>query len=370
MNLPLVDLKSQYLSIKNEIDGAIQTVLSQTDFIGGGSIRAFEKSFAEFSGIRHVVGVANGTDAIQLVLRACGIGAGDEVITAVNIFIATSEAVTAAGAKPVFVDNDPSTYTIDVTKIEEKVTPKTKAIIPIHLYGQPADMKPIMEIAERHRLIVIEDAAQAHGALYDGSKIGTIGKAATFSFYPGKNLGAYGDAGAVATNDEKLAEKVRMLANHGRLEKYEHQIEGYNSRLDTIQAAILSVKLRHLDEWIKRRQYHASHFDDLLHGHGNIITPAVRRKSAHVYHLYVVRVDNRDKIRGILKEKGIATGIHYPIPLHLQPAYRYLNHRAGDFPVAEKYAPQLLSIPLYPELTDAQVEYIAAVLIDACKNIP
>ena len=370
MNIPLVDLKSQYASIKNEIDGAIQTVLNQTDFIGGGAIRTFEKGFADFSGIRHVVGVANGTDAIQLVHRACGIGSGDEVITAVNIFIATSEAVTAAGAKPVFVDNDPLTYTIDTTKIEAQITPKTKAIIPIHLYGQPADMKAIMQIAEKHHLIVIEDAAQAHGALYDGMKIGNFGKAATFSFYPGKNLGAYGDAGAVATNDEKLAENVRMLANHGRLEKYEHQIEGYNSRLDTIQAAILSVKLPHLDEWVKRRQYHAAHFDELLRDRDTIKIPVVRKNSTHVYHLYVVRVDNREKVRSILKEKGIATGIHYPIPLHLQPAYRYLNHRAGDFPVAEKYAPQLLSIPLYPELTDAQVEYIAGTLIDACKNNP
>ena len=368
MNIPLVDLKSQYLSIKNEIDGAIQTVLNQTDFIGGSAIKTFEQSFADFSGIRHVVGLANGTDAIHLVLRASGIGYGDEVITAVNIFIATSEAITACGAKVVFVDNDPSTYTIDAAKIEEKITPKTKAIIPIHLYGQPADMKAIQQIAEKHNLIVIEDAAQAHGALYDGVKIGNFGKAATFSFYPGKNLGAYGDAGAVATNDEKLAERVRMLGNHGRLEKYEHELEGFNSRLDTLQAAILSVKLRHLDEWIKRRQFHAAHFDSLLQGHDNIKIPAVRKNSTHVYHLYVVRVDAREKVRKILKEKGIATGIHYPIPLHLQPAYRYLNYRAGDFPVAERYASQLLSIPLYPELTDAQVEYIAGVLIDACKS--
>ena len=370
MNIPLVDLKSQYLSIKSEIDDAIQTVLNQTDFIGGGAIRTFEKAFAEFSGIRHVVGVANGTDAIQLVLRASGIGTGDEVITAVNIFIATSEAITAAGAKPVFVDNNPITYTIDAAKIEEKITPKTKAIIPIHLYGQPADMKAIQQIAIKHNLIVIEDAAQAHGALCDGIKVGNFGQAATFSFYPGKNLGAYGDAGAVASNDEKLAEKVRMLANHGRLEKYEHQLEGYNSRLDTIQAAILSVKLRHLDEWVKRRQYHASHFDDLLRGRNGITSPSVRKGSTHAYHLYVVRVGNREKVRGMLKEKGIATGIHYPIPLHLQPAYKYLNYSRGDFPVAVQQAPQILSIPLYPELTDDQVEFIAGALIDACKNNP
>jgi len=368
MNIPLVDLKSQYLSIKNEIDGAIQTVLNQTDFIGGSAIKTFEQAFADFSGLRYVVGVANGTDAIHLALRACGIGPGDEVITAVNIFIATSEAITASGAKVVFVDNDPLTYTIDAAKIEEKITPKTKAIIPIHLYGQPADMTAIQQIAEKHNLIIIEDAAQAHGALYNGVKVGNFGKATCFSFYPGKNLGAYGDAGAVATNDEKFAEHVRMLANHGRLEKYEHKLEGYNSRLDTLQAAILNVKLRHLDEWIKRRQFHASHFDKLLQGHGNIKTPAVRKNSTHVYHLYVVRIDAREKVRNILKEKGIATGIHYPIPLHLQPAYSYLSHHAGDFPVAERYASQLLSLPLYPELTDAQVEYISGALIDACKS--
>ncbi|MGA9405974.1 MAG: DegT/DnrJ/EryC1/StrS family aminotransferase [Bacteroidota bacterium] len=368
MNIPLVDLKSQYLSIKNEIDGAIQTVLNQTDFIGGNAIKTFEKAFADFSGIRHVVGLANGTDAIHLTLRACGIGNGDEVITAVNSFIATSEAITAAGAKVVFVDNDPLTYTIDVAKIEEKITPKTKAIIPIHLYGQPADMKPIQQIADKHNLIIIEDAAQAHGALYDGMNIGNFGKAAIFSFYPGKNLGAYGDAGAVATNDEKFAEHVRMLANHGRLEKYEHKLEGYNSRLDTLQAAILSVKLRHLDEWVKRRQFHASHFNDLLQGHDNIKVPIVRKNSSHVYHLYVIRVDERENVRNALKEKGIATGIHYPIPLHMQPAYCYLHHRPGDFPVAQRYASQLLSIPLYPELTDTQVEYIAGALIDACNS--
>ncbi|HTY09428.1 MAG TPA: DegT/DnrJ/EryC1/StrS family aminotransferase [Bacteroidota bacterium] len=370
MNIPLVDLKSQYLSIKTEIDNAIQGVLNQTDFIGGSAIKSFEKSFAEFCGMKYAVGVGNGTDAIHLALRACGIGSGDEVITAVNIFIATSEAITAAGAKPVFVDNDPSTYTIDATRIEEKITPKTKAIIPIHLYGQPADMEPIQQIAKKHNLIVIEDAAQAHGATYNGTKVGNFGKAACFSFYPGKNLGAYGDAGAVATNDEKFAEHVRMLANHGRLEKYEHKIEGYNSRLDTLQAAILNVKLRYLGEWVKRRQLHASHFDRLLRGHDIVSIPAVRKNSTHAYHLYVVRVNNREKVRAHLKEKGIATGIHYPIPLHQQPAYRYLNYRTGDFPVAERYAPQILSIPLYPELTDAQVEYVAAALIEACKTNP
>ena len=368
MNIPLVDLKAQYLSIKPEIDAAIQGVLNQTDFIGGSAIGSFERSFAAFSGMNHVVGVGNGTDAIHLTLRACGIGPGDEVIVPVNIFIATSEAISATGARPVFVDNDPRTYTIDVGGIEKRITPRTKAIIPVHLYGQPADMDPLQHIAKKHNLLVIEDAAQAHGATYRGVQVGKFGSAVCFSFYPGKNLGAYGDAGAVATDDAELADRVRMLANHGRLEKYEHKIEGFNSRLDTIQAAILNVKLRYLEGWIKRRQALAKHFDELLGGHDGIAAPETRDQSTHAYHLYVVRVENREKVRSLLKEKGIATGIHYPIPLHQQPAYSSLNHHAGDFPVAERYAPRILSIPIYPELTESQAEYIAGALIDACKR--
>ena len=369
MNIPLVDLKAQYLTIKDEIDRAIQAVINRADFVGGIAVDEFEKAFAEFSGIRYVVGVANGTDAIHLTLRTCGIGRGDEVITAVNTFIATSEAITAAGAKPVFVDNDPMTYTIDATKIEEKITSRTKAIIPVHLYGQPADMNAIQQIAKKHNLIVIEDAAQAHGALYNGMSVGGFGKAACFSFYPGKNLGAYGDAGAVATNDKEFAAQVRMLANHGRLEKYEHKLEGYNSRLDTLQAAILTVKLGHLKEWTKRRQYLASHYTELFRGLEFIKTPSTRRGSTHVYHLYVVRVQKREMIQKKLKKQGIATGIHYPIPLHLQPAYQYLNLRRGEFPVAEGYAPQILSLPLYPELTESQLEYIAHTVTHACDAV-
>jgi dTDP-4-amino-4,6-dideoxygalactose transaminase len=367
MNIPLVDLKSQYRSIKNEIDGAIQDVLNQTDFIGGIAVGEFERAFADFCGVKHVVGVANGTDAIHLTLRACGIGNGDEVITAVNTFIATSEAITAAGAKPVFVDNDSVTYTIDVSKIEEKITSRTRAIIPVHLYGQPADMEPIERIAGKHNLIIIEDAAQAHGAIYKGRKVGSFGKATCFSFYPGKNLGAYGDAGAIATNDEEFGNHVRMLANHGRLEKYVHKLEGYNSRLDTLQAAILSVKLAHLKEWTLLRQRHASRLTELLRGNEQIATPEIREDSTHVFHLYVVRIDKREEIQKKMKVKGIATGIHYPIPLHLQPAYRHLHHHQGDFPVAERFAPQILSLPLYPELTDPQLQYIATTLIEACN---
>jgi dTDP-4-amino-4,6-dideoxygalactose transaminase len=368
MKIPLVDLKAQYASIKPEIDQAIQYVLDETDFIGGSAVRAFESAFASYCGTRTAVGLANGTDALQLVLLACGIGNGDEVITAVNTFIATSEAISATGARPVFVDNDPHTYTIDVRKIEEKITPRTKAIIPIHLYGQPADMDAVNEVAARNGLVVIEDAAQAHGARYKVKTVGNLGKVACFSFYPGKNLGAYGDAGAIATNDEELANKVRMLANHGRLKKYEHEMEGYNSRLDTLQAAILLVKLRHLKEWTERRQYVASRYTQLLSVTKEIVTPARNPDATHVFHLYVVRVQHRDQVQRTLKEAGIATGIHYPIPLHQQPAYRHLALTVGSYPVAERYAGELLSLPMYPELTDDQIEFISATLVNACRS--
>ena len=368
MKIPLVDLKAQYVGIKSEIDRAIQRVLDETDFIGGSAVREFETAFASYCGTRTAVGLANGTDALQLALLACGIGNGDEVITAVNTFIATSEAISATGARPVFVDNDPHTYTIDVRKIEEKITHRTKAIIPVHLYGQPADMDIVNEIAARLGLIVIEDAAQAHGARYKVKTVGNLGRLACFSFYPGKNLGAFGDAGAIATNDEELANKVRMLANHGRLKKYEHEMEGYNSRLDTLQAAILLVKLRHLKEWTERRQHIASRYTLLLSTAKEIVTPTRNPDATHVFHLYVVRVQQRERVEQVLKEAGIATGIHYPIPLHQQPAYRHLGLPAGSYPVAERYAGELLSLPMYPELTDEQVGFISATLIKACQS--
>jgi dTDP-4-amino-4,6-dideoxygalactose transaminase len=305
-----------------------------------------------------------------LSLLALGVGAGDEVITAVNTFIATSEAISATGARPVFIDNDPQTYTIDVRKIEEKITPRTKAIIPIHLYGQPAAMDVINEIASRHNLAVVEDAAQAHGASFKGKTVGTLGRLASFSFYPGKNLGAYGDAGAIATNDEALANKVRMLANHGRLKKYEHEIEGYNSRLDTLQAAILSVKLRQLRSWTEQRQRNASLYSQLLSGTAGIVTPFTHPDAKHVFHLYVIRVEQRERVQQALKEAGIATGIHYPIPLHLQPAYRHLGLPVGSFPVAERFASEILSLPMYPELSADQITFICETLIKACQSNP
>jgi len=368
MKIPLVDLKAQYASIKPEVDAAVQRVLDETDFIGGSAVTEFEKSFAAYCGTRSAVGLANGTDALQLSLLALGVGKGDEVITAINTFIATSEAISATGARPVFIDNDPQTYTIDVRKIEEKITPRTKAIIPIHLYGQPAAMDAINEIAARHNLVVIEDAAQAHGASFKGKTVGTLGRLACFSFYPGKNLGAYGDAGAVATNDEALANKVRMLANHGRLKKYEHEIEGYNSRLDTLQAAVLSVKLRHLRAWTEKRRQNASTYSQLLARAANIVTPVVHPDATHVFHLYVVRVQHREQVQHALKEAGIATGIHYPIPLHLQPAYKYLGLPTGSFPVAERFASEIMSLPMYPELSPDQIAFICDTLIKACQS--
>ena len=368
MKIPLVDLKAQYASIKPEIDRAIQRVLDETDFIGGSAVREFETAFASYCGTRTVVGLANGTDALQLALLACSIGIGDEVITAVNTFIATSEAISATGARPVFVDNDPHTYAIDVRKIEEKITPRTKAIIPVHLYGQPADMDAVNEIAARRGLVVVEDAAQAHGARYKVKTVGNLGRLACFSFYPGKNLGAYGDAGAIATNDEELANKIRKLANHGRLKKYEHEMEGYNSRLDTLQAAILLVKLRHLKEWTEKRQRIASRYTQLLSAAKEIVTPTKNPDATHVFHLYVVRVQQRERIQQVLKDAGISTGIHYPIPLHQQPAYRHLGLPTGSYPVAERYAGELLSLPMYPELTDEQVGFISATLMKACQS--
>ncbi|MDP2883957.1 MAG: DegT/DnrJ/EryC1/StrS family aminotransferase [Ignavibacteria bacterium] len=368
MKIPLVDLKAQYASIKPDIDAAVQHVLDETDFISGSAVTEFEKSFAAYCGARSAVGLANGTDALQLSLLALGVGKGDEVITAVNTFIATSEAISATGARPVFIDNDPQTYTIDVKKIEEKISPRTKAIIPIHLYGQPAAMDAINEIAARHNMVVIEDAAQAHGASFKGKTVGTLGRLACFSFYPGKNLGAYGDAGAIATNDEGLADKVRMLANHGRLKKYEHEIEGYNSRLDTLQAAILSVKLRHLSSWTEKRQRNASTYSQLLAPAANIVTPVVHPDATHVFHLYVVRVRHRENVQQALKEAGIATGIHYPIPLHMQPAYKHLGIPTGSYPVAERFASEIMSLPMYPELSADQIAFICDTLIKACQS--
>ena len=366
MEIPFVDLKAQYTSIKKDIDQAISDVISSSAFIGGPFVKAFESSFAAFCGAKHCIGVGNGTDAISLVLKAMGIGQGDEVITAANSFIATSEAVTMSGARVVFVDIRPDTYNIDTHKIEARITKKTKAIIPVHLYGQPADMDPILEVARKNGLKVIEDAAQAHGAVYRGKMVGTLGDAACFSFYPGKNLGAYGDGGAIVTNDEELAIKARMLANHGRVDKYDHKIEGVNSRLDGLQAAILNAKLPHVPAWTESRRKNAFLYNDLLAEVPDLETPVERAEVRAVYHLYVVRVKNhlRSQLQQHLKNKGISTGIHYPIALPALSAYSYLKHREGDFPEAIPASHEILSLPIFPELEEKHVRYISEKIVE------
>jgi dTDP-4-amino-4,6-dideoxygalactose transaminase len=360
MNIPFVDLKAQYESIRPEIDQAMAEVISRTAFVGGPFVKSFEEAFAAFCNVACCVGVGNGTDAICIALRALGIGPGDEVITAANSFIATSEAITMTGARVVFADIDPRTYNMDVKAIAAKLTPRTKAIVPVHLYGQPADMDPILEIAGKHDLRVVEDAAQAHGADYRGRRIGSIGDMACFSFYPGKNLGAYGDAGAIVTNDRELAEKARMIANHGRLDKYNHKLEGVNSRLDGLQAAILSVKLEHLPAWTEARRRNAYLYNDLLRDSG-VVTPVEIPDVKAVYHLYVVRVEEgkRDRLQEFLKSRGIATGVHYPIALPNLLAYAYLGHEEADFLEATRASREIVSLPMFPELTEEQIAFVA-----------
>lgn len=356
--IPFLDLKIQYQQIQSEVNRAIQAVIDSGAFVNGPATKQFEKHFASYCDAKFAVGVANGTDALHLALRALGIGKGDEVITAANTFIATAEAITLVGARVVFADIHPETYNIDVTKIEEKISSKTKAIIPVHLFGQPADMAPILALAQKYHLKVIEDACQAHGAKYQGQRVGTFGDVACFSFYPGKNLGAYGDGGAVVTNDETIARKVAMLADHGSLVKYQHEVEGMNSRLDSIQAAILDVKLNYLDQWNQRRQQNAKFYNELLQDVAGIITPREFAETEPVYHLYVIQAEDRDRLRQHLTEAGIGTGIHYPIALHLQPAYQHLGLKIGDYPVAEQCTRRYLSLPMYPELTESMIETV------------
>jgi dTDP-4-amino-4,6-dideoxygalactose transaminase len=355
-----VDLKAQYRTIAADIDAAVARVIQRGDFIMGEDVREFEKEFAAYCKAPHCVTVASGTEALQLALVACGIGAGDEVITCAHTFIATAIAVWQAGATPVLVDCEEKYFTIDVAKIERAITPRTKAIIPVHLYGQPADMDPILEIARKHKLIVLEDACQSHGAEYKGRRCGSIGDIAAFSFYPGKNLGAYGDGGAITTNRADLADKVRLLRDYGQKQKYEHLMKGFNSRLDTMQAAILRVKLRHLDLWNESRRRAAATYDKLLAG-GPVTAPKAAPYSKHVYHLYVIRTRDRKKLQDAMTANGIYTGIHYPIPIHLQPAFADLGKQKGSFPVVETIAPQILSLPMFAELTDVQIERVVKV---------
>ncbi len=361
IKIPLVDLKTQYKSIKWEIDQAIAKIFTHTNFIMGEEVEKFEWKFAKWLRIKYCIGVSSGTDAIHLALIALGIKPGDEIITTPHTFTATVEPVIWLGAKPVFVDIDPKTYTINPNLLEKVITKKTKVIIPVHLYGHPADMDPIIKIAKKYNLKILEDAAQAHGTEYKGKKVGTLGDAAIFSFFPGKNLGAYGDAGAVVTNSQTIAQKIKLLRNHGRTEKYIHQQVGYGDRIDTLQAAILLIKLKYLKKWNLARRKIASMYNKLL-ADTNIITPYEAKYAKAVYHLYVIRIKNRDKILNRLRQKGIGSGIHYPLPLHLQPAYKFLGYKKGDFPESEKAAAEILSLPMYPELSSKQISYITKIL--------
>jgi dTDP-4-amino-4,6-dideoxygalactose transaminase len=358
MHIPFLDLKAQYASIKNEIDDALQSILDNASFIGGEPLREFEEKFSQYCTTKYCVGVGNGTDALIIGLRAIGIGEGDEVITVANSFVATSEAITAAGGKVVFADCHPDYYTIDTNDLIKKVSPRTKAIIPVHLYGQPANMPIIMKIARAYNLKVIEDCAQAHGALIEERRIGTYGDLATFSFYPGKNLGAYGDGGAIVTNNKQIAKKSRMIANHGRIDKYNHEFEGVNSRLDGLQCAILNIKLDFLNVWNEKRRNVAHLYSQSLKHVSEIVIPAEMANSKPVYHLYVIRTQRRDELAIYLKEKGISTGIHYPIALHNLNAYKYLEHEPTHFPVSNQYQNEILSLPIYPELSEESIKYI------------
>jgi len=357
IQVPFVDLQAQYVTIRDEIQVAIQGVLDAGWFILGHHVESFEKAFAGYCGGGEAIGVGSGTEALHLALQACGVGPGDEVITVSNTFVATALAIDYVGAKPVFVDIDPVMYTIDVTQVEAYITPRTKAILPVHLFGQPADMDPILALAKAHGLHVIEDACQAHGAEYKGQRVGAIGDIGCFSFYPSKNLGAYGDGGLVLTHDPALADRVRLLRNYGQRRKYFHHIRGYNSRLDELQAAVLEAKLPHLDAWNDQRRRIAARYDAGINTHRAVL-PGVRENVRHVYHLYVICTPYRDALHEWLSARGISTQIHYPVPIHRQEAYQDLGLPAGALPVTEQVCDQILSLPMYPELTDAQVNWV------------
>jgi dTDP-4-amino-4,6-dideoxygalactose transaminase len=412
MKVPFLDLKIQYLAMKDEIHTAIQQVLDATAFAGGPFVAQFEKEFASFCGCGEAIGVGSGTEALWLCLLALGIGPGDEVITVPNSFIATAEAITLCGATPAFVDVDPHTYTLDPNKLEDylkkrytrksqvasrkgskgKAEPTTgngqwvagnpqldgirlspsasnlqpgslpKAVIPVHLFGQPADMDPILEIAKKYNLAVIEDACQAHGALYKGRKAGSLGDAGCFSFYPGKNLGAYGEAGAAVTSDPAMAARMRMIRDHGQSKKYHHELIGWNDRMDGIQGAILSAKLQNLSSWNEARRKNAHLYTKLLGEVDGVVVPEEAPYARHIYHVYAVRVQNRDRLMSALGEKGVSCGIHYPIPIHLTEAYKFMGLGKGSFPAAEKCAEEFLSLPMYPELSEEQIEYVCAAI--------
>lgn len=356
-SIPFVDLRAQYHTIRDEVRAEVDTVFESTQFILGDRVNEFERNFANYLGVKHAIGVGSGLDALRLALEAADVGSGDEVIIPANTFIATALAVSATGAKPVLVDCKEDTYQIDPALIEPAITPRTKVMMPVHLYGQSADMSAIMEIARAHQIEVIEDAAQAHGTRFMDQPCGSYGLAGCFSFYPGKNLGAYGDGGAVVTNSDEFAKKLNSLRNYGQKQKYVHVEKGTNSRLDTVQAAILNIKLRHLDDWNAGRRSHAALYSDSL-ANQDLVVPALDPRSTHIFHLYVVRTRRREELQKHLADRGIQTGIHYPIPIHLQEAYADLGFKKGAFPVTEKLAHEVLSLPMYPELTQQQIEFV------------
>ncbi|MEA3225844.1 MAG: DegT/DnrJ/EryC1/StrS family aminotransferase [Planctomycetota bacterium] len=358
MKVPFLDLKAQYKSIAEEIAAGLQEVLDNTAFAGGPFVAKFEEEFASFCQCHSAVGLGSGTAALWMALQALGIGQGDEVITVPNTFIATAEAISFTGAKPVFVDVDERTYNMDPGLLEEAITPQTKAVIPVHLYGQMADMDPIMEIARSHGLFVIEDACQAHGAECKGRRAGSIGDAGCFSFYPGKNLGAYGEAGAVVTSKPELADKIRMLRDHGQAKKYHHTVIGWNARMDGFQGAVLSVKLKHLTDWNEARRRNAKLYDKFLADIEGITTPSEADYAKHIYHVYAIRTQNRDAMISTLAQKDIFCAIHYPVPVHLQDAYGFLGLGKGSFPVAERCSEQVLSVPMFAELSEEQIKKV------------
>lgn len=403
MQIPFLDLKTQYEAIKPEIHSALQAVIDQTAFAGGPFVAEFERAFASYCGCTECVGVGSGTEALWMALLALGVGPGDEVITVPNTFIATAEAISFCGATPVFVDVDERTATMDTGKLEELLrwkmeegrgkqqkeegrgkmeatalspsshsslrtphsSPHLKAIIPVHLYGQPADMDPILELAEQYGLFVVEDACQAHGAEYKGKRAGSLGAAGAFSFYPGKNLGAYGEAGAITTNDKDLADRMRVFRDHGQSKRYYHDVVGWNGRMDGFQGAVLGVKLKYLEGWNIGRMEKAKFYRRYLEGVEGVVLPGEADYARHVYHLFPIRVKNRDAVMAALAEKGIGCGIHYPVPVHLQKAYEFLGHHPGDFPVSEKISSELISLPMFPELTEEQIDYVAMALKEA-----
>jgi len=358
MEIPIFTPVRQYMNLKEEIDSAIQKVLSKGNFILGDEVKEFEDKVAQYLGVKHAIGVASGTDALQIALMAIGLKTGEEVITTPFTFVATAETIVLLGGKPVYVDIDEKTYNINPDLIEEKITEKTKAIIPVHLYGQPAEMDKILDIAKRYNLYVIEDSAQALGSEYKGKKVCTFGDIACISFFPTKNLGAFGDAGMIVTDDDELAEKIRMIRVHGSKVRYNHEILGLNSRLDTLQASVLLVKLKYLDSWNAKRIEIAKKYNDAFKDLDDVVIPYSEAYNKHIYHQYTIRTKRRDELAKFLREKGIQTAVHYPIPLHLQKAFSHLGYKQGDFPISEQYSNEVLSLPMFPELKDEEIDYV------------